>query len=77
PVMTGPFDTVNYLLGTTTLMEWVYTEPLVVHGLLDKVTAVIIERPVGTYLHIALLGLATSLIPRQSHRRVCSHTASS
>jgi len=57
PVMTGPFDTVNYLLGTTTLMEWVYTEPLVVHGLLDKVTAVIIEvvramqRSAGGALH--------------------------
>ena len=25
PVMTGPLDTANYLLGSTTLLEWVYT----------------------------------------------------
>jgi hypothetical protein len=42
PIMTGPFDTANYLLGTTTLLEWVYTEPEVVHGLLDTITAVIV-----------------------------------
>ena len=43
PVMTGPLDTANYLLGTTVLMEWVYTEPRAVHRLLDKVTGVLIE----------------------------------
>ena len=37
-VLTGPFDTANYLLGTTTLLEWVYTEPETVHRLLDKIT---------------------------------------
>ena len=42
PVMTGPFDTVNYLLGTTLLMEWVYAHPKVLHRLLGKVTAVIV-----------------------------------
>ncbi len=43
PVMTGPIDTANYLLGTTTLLEWVYTEPDTLHRLLQKVTDVIIE----------------------------------
>ena len=42
PVMTGPFDTANYLLGTITLMEWVYAEPDALHRLLDKTTSVII-----------------------------------
>jgi len=42
PVMTGPFDTANYLLGTTTLMEWVYAEPETLQGLLDKITGVLI-----------------------------------
>jgi hypothetical protein len=55
--MTGPFDTVNYLLGTTVLMEWVYTEPSTVHGLLDQVTNVIIammgalQKAAGGTLH--------------------------
>jgi hypothetical protein len=43
PVMTGPIDTVNYLLGSTVLMEWIYTEPETVHKLLAKVTDVIIN----------------------------------
>jgi hypothetical protein len=43
PVMTGPFDTANYLLGTTVLLEWVYTQPEVLHRLLDKITAVLIS----------------------------------
>jgi hypothetical protein len=42
PVMTSPFDTANYLLGTTTLLEWVYAEPLALHGLLAAITTVII-----------------------------------
>jgi len=42
PVMTGPLDTANYLLGTTTLMEWVYTEPETLHVLLGKITDVLI-----------------------------------
>ena len=42
PVMTGPFDTANYLLGTTVLLEWVYTQPAAVHALLARVTDVII-----------------------------------
>jgi hypothetical protein len=41
-VMTGPFDTANYLLGTPTLMEWVYTEPATLHRLLDKIADVLI-----------------------------------
>ncbi|MHB9131382.1 MAG: uroporphyrinogen decarboxylase family protein [Armatimonadota bacterium] len=43
PVMTGPLDTANYLLGSTTLLEWVYTEPEVLHRLLAKTTDVIIR----------------------------------
>jgi len=42
-VMTSPFDTANNLLGTTVLMEWVYTEPQVLHRLLNKITSVIME----------------------------------
>ena len=42
PVMTGPFDTANYLLGTTVLMEWVYAEPAALHRLLDRITEVVI-----------------------------------
>jgi len=42
PVMCGPFDLANYLLGTTRLMEWVYTEPASVHRLLDKITDVVV-----------------------------------
>lgn len=57
PVMTGPFDTANYLLGTTVLMEWVYTEPSTLHRLLNKITEVIIDmlsavrRAAGGCLH--------------------------
>lgn len=43
PVMTGPLDTANYLLGTTTLLEWLYTEPETVHKLLEKITNVMID----------------------------------
>ena len=43
PVMTGPFDTANYLLGTTTLMEWVYDEPGALHTLLEKITDVMTD----------------------------------
>lgn len=42
PVMTGPLDTANYLLGSTTLLEWLYTEPETVHRLLDTVTEVLV-----------------------------------
>ena len=42
PVMTGPFDTANYLLGTSVLMEWVYVQPSALHRLLDRITDVII-----------------------------------
>ena len=41
PIMTGPFDTANYLLGSTVLLEWVYTEPDALHALLERITAVI------------------------------------
>jgi len=41
PIMTGPFDTANYLLGSTVLLEWVYTEPEALHILLDRVSAVL------------------------------------
>lgn len=43
PVMCGPLDTANYLLGTTRLMEWLYTEPDAVRGLLENITAIIID----------------------------------
>ena len=43
PVMTGPLDTANYILGTTTLMEWLYAEPEVLHHLLSTITDVLIE----------------------------------
>jgi len=43
PVMTGPLDTANYLLGSTTLLEWVYTEPETVQRLLAKITDAIIR----------------------------------
>jgi hypothetical protein len=57
PVMTGPLDTANYLLGTTVLMEWVYTEPQALHRLLDRITVTLIgmmrelQRAVGGVLH--------------------------
>jgi len=41
PIMTGPFDTANYLLGSTVLLEWVYTEPEALHALLGRVTDVL------------------------------------
>ena len=40
PVMTGPLDTANYLLGSTTLFEWVHTHPDTVHRLMDKIARV-------------------------------------
>ena len=43
PVMTGPLDTANYLLGTTTLMEWLFTEPDAVGHLMNTITDVLIE----------------------------------
>ncbi len=51
-VMTGPIDTANYLLGSTTLLEWVYTHPDTVHRLLEKITDVII-RMTKARLHVA------------------------
>ena len=41
PVMVGPLDTANYLLGTQTLLEWLHTEPETVRALLDRITEVI------------------------------------
>ena len=43
PVMTGPLDTANYLLGTTVLLEWVYTEPEALRALLSTLTDTIIR----------------------------------
>lgn len=56
PVMTGPIDTANYLLGSTVLMEWIYTEPETVHRLLTKITDTIIDmvhalREAGGMMH--------------------------
>lgn len=62
PVMTGPFDTANYLLGTTVLMEWVYTQADALHRLLDKITTVLIamlgalQQATGGVLHGDALG---------------------
>ncbi len=42
PVMTGPFDTANYLLGTSVLLEWVYTQPDTVRLLLGKIAEVLV-----------------------------------
>jgi len=66
-VMCGPLDLANYLLGTTRLMEWLYTEPETVHRLLHKITDVIIdtvralrEAAGGTLhpLHVGVHGVA-------------------
>lgn len=38
PVMTGALDTANYLLGSTVVMEWVYTEPQALKALLATLT---------------------------------------
>ena len=43
PVMTGPLDTANYVLGTTRLMEWTYAEPRALKGLLKIITGVLVE----------------------------------
>ena len=67
PVMCGPFDLANYLLGTTRLMEWVYTEPATVHRLLGKTTAVIIgmvracREAAGGILHPLHFGCVANL----------------
>lgn len=42
-VTTGPIDTVNYITGTTLLLESLYTHPKEVHALLDMVTDVLID----------------------------------
>lgn len=41
PIMTGPFDTANYLLGSTVLLEWVYTEPEALQTLIERITVVL------------------------------------
>ena len=43
PILTGPLDTANYLLGTTALMGWVYEEPEALKKLLDIITDTLIE----------------------------------
>ena len=43
PVMTGPLDTANYLLGSTVLLEWVYTEPKALKALLATLTDAIVR----------------------------------
>lgn len=43
PVMTGPIDTANYILGTMRLMEWIYEEPEALHRLIEKITNVLID----------------------------------
>ena len=43
PVMTGPIDTANYIMGTTRLMEWIYDYPQSLHSLLDIITEQLIK----------------------------------
>ena len=43
PVMTGPIDCANYILGTMRLMEWIIQQPAALHRLLDIVTDVLID----------------------------------
>jgi hypothetical protein len=43
PVMTGPIDSANYILGTMKLMQWIYDEPKALHELLEQITEIIIE----------------------------------
>ena len=43
PVMTGPIDTANYILGTMGLMEWIYEEPEALHKLLRMITEMLID----------------------------------
>ena len=43
PVMTGPIDSANYILGTMKLMQWIYDEPRALHELLEQITNVMIE----------------------------------
>jgi hypothetical protein len=42
PVMTGPIDCANYILGTMQLMHWIYDEPSALHRLLAIITEVLI-----------------------------------
>jgi len=43
PVMTGPIDTANYVMGTMRLMEWLYDYPQSVHALLRIITDQLIK----------------------------------
>jgi hypothetical protein len=43
PVMTGPIDGANYILGTMLLMQWIYDEPKALHELLEQITEMIIS----------------------------------
>jgi len=43
PVMTGPIDGANYILGTMQLMHWIYDEPEALHELLEQITRIIID----------------------------------
>ncbi len=43
PVMTGALDTANYLLGSTVVLEWVYTEPEALKSLLATITDTIVR----------------------------------
>jgi hypothetical protein len=43
PVMTGALDTANYLLGSTVVLEWVYSEPEALKALLAAITDVIVR----------------------------------
>jgi len=62
PVMTGPIDTANYVLGTMRLMEWIYDEPVALHKLLHIITEVIIS---------AILRLQ-----EVAHGKICPETVS-
>jgi hypothetical protein len=43
PVMTGPIDSANYILGSMQLMRWIHDEPQALHQLLERITGIMIE----------------------------------
>jgi hypothetical protein len=43
PVMTGPIDSANYILGSMQLMRWLHDEPQALHQLLEQITDIMIE----------------------------------
>ena len=42
PVMAGPIDNANLILGTMRLMQWIYDEPKALHELLEQITDMLV-----------------------------------